>query len=177
LEQARARNDALGKPTLETNPETHERVRPDDCGPLGQLTPPRCLELVLAARAVHWQRFYGLDLGALQRQRKATWIAREQRLVMVRPARALEEVRVRTRLLDFDPTTALVEALVVDAPGRVLKALARVSYAWTHVETGRPEPHPEDITAILGRIRVGGEGIEEPWAVRRPEAVQKELVG
>ena len=115
----------------------------------------RIVALLVAARQHHVARFYGFDLGVELRRRQATWLTREVTCRALRSVRGLEPVRVRTRVIAAAPDRVRVEALLLDAAGAALKAIAWLDQVWTDLATGQPAAHPQLLAALLRQIHTG----------------------
>ncbi|MBK7828775.1 hypothetical protein [Nannocystis sp.] len=158
-ERARARNASLHNtdPVPPREPETSERLGLADVDFTGQVPAARILERIEHARALQLASAYGLDLAAELRRGGCTWQPHSHELLLLRPLRPLEELRLRTRLLLAGPDSVWVEGLVLEAgpKGHVLKAISWTRSRWLQLASGRPTAHPERIAALLQQIAVG----------------------
>jgi acyl-CoA thioesterase FadM len=155
--------------------ESREVVRPADCDLTGQLSHGRLIEHALDTRVLHWLRFQDLDLRAHAKKHGAGFVAKEVELSYLRPIRPMEEVLTRTRLLAVEEQELLNETLVLDAKGRLLKALLLVRYHYIDLKTGVQKPYPEELAAQLRSLQLRPGVLPARGLSQRLEAVTKEL--
>lgn len=176
-ERARARNPSLHptEPVPAREPESDVRFGHGDADLGGLVAAPRVLERLQHARAVHLLTAYGLDLAAELRRGGCTWLVREQQVLVSRPIRPLEQLRLRTRLLAAGPDFVWVEGMVLEPcpSGHALMAISWTRSVWTDLAGGRPAPHPARLTGLLAQIALGAP--LEATLAARADAVAYEL--
>jgi acyl-CoA thioester hydrolase len=58
---------------------------------------------------------------------------------------AMEEILIRTRLIDFSDTSLVMEGLMLDKEARNLKALIWFDFVYISLTNGRTAKHPDDL--------------------------------
>jgi acyl-CoA thioester hydrolase len=135
-------------------PETLETVRFSDCDPFGHLNNARYFDYFVNARDQHLSNAYKVDLALHAMKHQESWVVREHRIVYLKPARIKEQVRIRSRLLDYDQNETFVESLMLNQEGRSLKALLWSRYSYVNIKTGRSARHPDYILEVLKATRI-----------------------
>ena len=129
--------------TFIREPQSLVVVRFQDCDPFGHLNNARYIDYFLNARQDQLAEHY--QLRTYEPGMQASWVVRTTQIAYLRPVAAMEEVLVRTRLLDFGESSLVVEGLMLDKQARNLKALIWFDFVYISLANGRPARHPEDL--------------------------------
>ena len=62
------------------------------------------------------------------------------------PAKMMERVCIRTRLIHATERNLVVEGLMLDEKAGQLKAVLWMQFTYVDLTTGRPSRHPDDFT-------------------------------
>jgi len=147
-------------------------ARFQDCDPLGHLNNARYIDYFLNARQDHILAAY--DFRTYQPGMTASWVVRNTHIAYLRPVAAMEEILIRTRLVQFGETSLVMEGLMLDHQARNLKALIWFDFVYISLASGRPAKHPQEMTDLFGTVVMDGE--HDPDGFRqRVEAVRQEV--
>ena len=82
-------------------PESTRIVRFQDCDPYGHLNNAKYIDYLLNVREDHLREQYDIDVFAMARKDNTSWLVGRNDIVYLRPADVMEEVVVRTALIDY----------------------------------------------------------------------------
>jgi acyl-CoA thioester hydrolase len=157
--------------TLVKELESTQVARFQDCDPFGHLNNARYIDYFLNARQDQVQARYGLRI--YQPDHSASWVVRKTHIAYIRPVNMMEEFLVRTRLIQFDETSLMVEGLMLDLEGRNLKSLAWFDFVYVSLVNGRPVRHPEDLMDLFRSVAVT-DGYDPNGFNRRVETARRQ---
>jgi acyl-CoA thioester hydrolase len=86
----------------------------------------------------------------------------------------MEEVLIRTRLIDFSQTTLVVEGLMLDRNASTLKSLAWFEFVHISPTSGKPIDHPEELMRLCDQVAMP-EGYDPNGFNRRVEALRRQM--
>jgi len=164
----------LNTNSLITEPETRTFVRFQDCDPLGHLNNARYVDYFLNARQDQLAQHYNLYIYDPSHSTLSSWVVRRGSLAYLKPAAVMEEVLIRTRLIDFTQTALVVEGLMLDKNARNLKSLAWFEFVHISLRNGRPVEHSAELMQLCSRIVVP-DGYDPNGFNRRVEVVRHQL--
>ena len=136
---------------LDRYPESHTRIRFQDCDPFGHLNNGRYLDYFINAREEHLREFYGLDIYE-GRFRERNWVVRSSMLSHLSPARNNQTVLLRTKMLNFSRSSIVVEAVMLTEDGKRLLATGWADFRYFDVRSGRPARHEPDLMQLFDRV-------------------------
>jgi hypothetical protein len=154
LEREKSHNAVLRDVNTVVEPTTPVRVAAADCGPSGTLGLGRLVDLVWHIRQLHLLEFYDVDVAAMARRWGGEWSIESVSARSMMPIRPLEEILIRTRVIDATPTACGLEAWVLDRAGKRLKALVRLRLVHHAITTGEETRPPDSVVALLARVRI-----------------------
>jgi acyl-CoA thioester hydrolase len=139
---------------LVKEPESTAVIRFQDCDPFGHLNNARYIDYFMNARTDQIAEYYGLQL--LQEGGSKSWVVTKSQIAYFIPAKLMESVRIRTRILHAAERSLLVEGLMLDEQARHLKALLWMEFTYVDLNTGRSSQHPRDLMQLLNSLRIDG---------------------
>jgi YbgC/YbaW family acyl-CoA thioester hydrolase len=139
---------------LVKEPESTAKIRFQDCDPFGHLNNARYIDYFMNARTDQIADHYGLQL--LQEGQSKSWVVTKSQIAYFAPAKLMETVRIRTRLLRAAERSLLVEGLMLDEQVSHLKAVLWMEFTYVDVNTGRSSRHPDELMQLLLSIQTGG---------------------
>lgn len=140
--------------TLVKEPESTAVIRFQDCDPFGHLNNARYVDYFMDARTDHVLEHYGLSpFGDGSGE---CWVVSKSQIAFVSPARLMERVLIRTRLIHADERRLVVEGLMLNREGTRLKAVLWMEFTYISVTTGRPARHAEGLMQLFNAVRVEG---------------------
>jgi acyl-CoA thioester hydrolase len=158
--------------TLVKEPESTAIVRFQDCDPFGHLNNARYIDYFINARQDHLAKYYSFrlfDNGAAE-----NWVVTKNQIAYLRPARLMEEVLIRTRLIHMGEDTLVVEAQMLDARGQRLKAVGWAEFAYITLATGRKAKHSNELMQFFANVVVD-EGIYPAGFDQRVDSLKKPI--
>ena len=99
--------------------ESKTLVRFQDCDPFGHLNNARYIDYFMNARTDHLRDNYEFEIFAWGKETGESWVVTKTKIAYLWPAGISEEVTIRTRLIHFDTSLLRVEAIMLDAAGRL----------------------------------------------------------
>lgn len=135
-------------------PETLVTIRFQDCDPFGHLNNARYIDYFFNARQDQLVEHYNLSTYEPDSAAQASWVVRKTQISYLRPAKVMEQVLVRTRLIHFTDKSLVVEGLMLDHEGKHLKAFSWVEFTYVSLTTGRPTTHPAELMELCRNIVV-----------------------
>jgi acyl-CoA thioester hydrolase len=142
------------KQELVREPESTAVIRFQDCDPFGHLNNARYIDYFMNARSDQIAEHYGLQL--LQEGESKSWVVTKSQIAYFVPAKMMERVRIRTRLIHATERSLVVEGLMLDEKASHLKAMLWVEFTYVDLISGRPSRHPEELMHLLLSLKVGG---------------------
>jgi acyl-CoA thioester hydrolase len=136
--------------TLVKEPESNAVIRFQDCDPFGHLNNARYIDYFFNARQDHLAKYYSFQLF----DSKATehWVVTKNQMAYLRPARLMEEVLIRTRLIRCTEDILVVEGQMFDKQGQRLKAIGWTEFTYVTLATGRKAKHSDDFMEFARAI-------------------------
>lgn len=150
---------------LVREPESIAVIRFQDCDPFGHLNNARYVDYFMNARTDQIAEHYGLQL--LQEDQSKSWVVTKSQIAFFAPAKMMERVRIRTRLIHATERNLVVEGLMLDDNASQLKAVLWMQFTYVDLSTGRPSRHADELMQLLLSVRV--EGFEPGFDSRAAE--------
>ncbi|MBX3082589.1 MAG: acyl-CoA thioesterase [Anaerolineae bacterium] len=157
----------LSSPPLTKVPESTLVARFQDCDPFGHLNNARYIDYFLNAREEHLAAHYGLHLYEHTKQTSEGWVVTNTQISYLRPVGVMEEVLIRTCLLQFSDTSLTVEGVMLDPKTFKVKSVCWMQFTYVSLATGRTIKHPDDLISIFTNVV-----IEDVFATGFPVRVE-----
>jgi len=132
--------------------ESKTIVRFQDCDPFGHLNNARYIDYFMNARSDHLRDNYDFEIFGWGKETGESWVVTKTQIAYLWPAGISEEVIIRTRLIHFDTSLLRVEAVMLDAAGRRVKAVGWVEFAYISMQSGRPVRHGDELTNFFSSV-------------------------
>lgn len=136
-------------------PESKLLIRFSDCDMYGHLNNTWYLKYFLDAREDHIADSYGLSLAHFARL-GVGWVVSSNQIVYQRPALVNEQVMVRSAVMEFSATEALVEMQMHDLRRTHLKAVMWSRFVHVNLKDGKRTTHSPEITTLFESVKLGG---------------------
>ncbi|MEM7602038.1 MAG: thioesterase family protein [Verrucomicrobiota bacterium] len=124
--------------------ESRVYVRPDDIDMNQHVHNSKYFDYVLAARYDQMERCYGMSMQAFL-DRGFSWVVRSSYMEHKRPLHIGDAAIVQTFIEEIKPRGVLVGFEINKESDGKLVAKGKFDYAMVSMDTGRPQPIPEDI--------------------------------
>lgn len=136
----------------EKEPESQVRIRFPDCDPFNHLNNSRYIDYLINAREDHLMNYYAFDPFQLARQQGLGWVSAQTQIAYLSPARLMELVTVRTRLLAATEKSLLVEAVMFNEPKTSVKAVMWTRLVHYNLKEQKSAAHHADLLGFLRAI-------------------------
>ena len=156
----------LSSPVLTKMPESMMVARFQDCDPFGHLNNARYLDYFLNAREEHLAQHYNFHIYDHTKQTNEGWVVTNTQISYLRPVGVMEEVLVRTCLLQFTDTTITIEGVMLDPKMLKLKSLCWMQFTYVSLATGRSITHPKTLLTLFKDVIIGEEVITGGFPAR-----------
>jgi YbgC/YbaW family acyl-CoA thioester hydrolase len=147
-------------------PESTLVARFQDCDPFGHLNNARYLDYFLNAREEHLAQHYDFHIYEHTKQTNEGWVVTNTQISYLRPVGVMEEVLVRTCLLQFTDTTITIEGVMLDPKTLKLKSLCWMQFTYVSLATGRAITHPETLLALFKDVIIEEEVVTAGFPAR-----------
>ncbi len=124
--------------------ESHVDVRPDDIDMNQHVHNAKYFDYVLAARYDQMERCYGMSMEAFIK-RGFSWVVRASYMEHKRPLRIGDVAIVKTKIEEIKARGVKVAFEIHKESDRKLVAKGWLDYTMVALDSGRPQPIPEDI--------------------------------
>src|SRR5271166_2296179 len=104
-------------------PESAALIRFQDCDPFGHLNNARYVDYFFNAREDHLAKHYDFRIFEWGKNSNASWVVTQNHLAYLRPAVVMENVTIRTALIQLNESMITIEGLMYDSAKRRLKAV------------------------------------------------------
>lgn len=156
-------------------PESSVLVRFQDCDPMQHLNNVRYLDYFLNAREEHTYTYYAFSLMEAVREYRSNWVVTNHQIAYLRPALHGENVIIQTKLVHVGQSTLVIEATMLDAARKHLKAMMWSEMRFVSLESGRPVMHPEPLLELLRKLEVTEASYDVSKFQERIKALKQEL--
>lgn len=143
--------------SLVKEPESTALIRFQDCDPFGHLNNARYIDYIFNARQDQLAEFYDFHIFEHGKTHNENWVVSQTQIAYLQPALVMEEVVIKTRLIDFGQSTLLIEAIMLDKARTQPKAVAWTQFTYIGLATGRRATHPDDLARLFGQVQVDGD--------------------
>jgi acyl-CoA thioester hydrolase len=142
-------------------------IRFQDCDPFGHLNNARYIDYFMNARQDQVGEHYGISFFGEGIQ--ASWVVSKCEIAFLAPARLMETVLIRTRLIHASESILVVEGLMFDSAGQQLKTVAWVTFTYISVATARRTQHTDELMNLFRAVLVGDTFDENGFNQRKEE--------
>lgn len=128
------------------------RVRFPDCDPFGHLNNARYIDYFQNARTEHLETFYGFQVIPADAEYMPTWVSTKNQIAYLNPAKLMEDVIIKTKLIEFNNRILTAEGLMFDATAQQLKAVIWMEFFVIDMQTMRPTTHSAELMDFFGMV-------------------------
>jgi len=136
--------------------ESTTMIRFQDCDPFQHLNNSRYIDYFMNAREDQLNQFYDSRIFEVFQQTGHSWVVTKNQIAYLAPAVMLEQVVIRTQLIQMTENILVVEGIMLDKAGHRLKAVAWIEFTFISLLNGRTANHPEDFMNAFRPARVDG---------------------
>ncbi len=137
---------------LLTELESTTVVRFQDCDPFQHLNNARYIDYILNAREDQLAKFYNFSIFGHGQATNASWVVTKHQIAYLVPASVMEEVIIKTRLIQMTDSTLVIEGIMFDKNIKRPKAIAWMEFTYISLATGRTVKHPDDLMALFSAV-------------------------
>ncbi|MCU0430999.1 MAG: acyl-CoA thioesterase [Cytophagaceae bacterium] len=130
------------------SPYSFQRVRFQDCDPLGHLNNARYIDYALNAREDHLREFYQIQISDFLKQGLG-WVVNKHEIQYLKPAYYNENLKIISGLIDVLDQSVLVEVRLYDEQQQLLKCIVWTHYTLISTSTAKKERIPDNWRAFF----------------------------
>ncbi|MFT3803438.1 MAG: acyl-CoA thioesterase [Burkholderiaceae bacterium] len=138
---------------LQREPSSTRIVAFKDCDAFGLLYNTRYLDYVMDVRAEHLMKFYDLDFYRDCQVKQETWVVQGHQVAYIEPARAHEQILVRTRMFEVGKNSSQIEGLIFSGDGGRLKFIQWTKLTYISLSSGAVQHYSPEMADFLDRFR------------------------
>jgi acyl-CoA thioester hydrolase len=142
--------------TLAKQLETTTVIRFQDCDPFQHLNNARYIDYFMNAREDQLKEFYDFHIFEVFQESGHAWVVTKNQIAYLAPAVMLEEVVIRTQLIQMTESVLVVEGMMFDKTGQRLKSMAWIEFAFVSLLNGRTARHPDTFMQQFQPVVVEG---------------------
>ena len=147
-------------------PESSAVIRFQDCDPFGHLNNARYMDYFFNAREDHLVKHYDFHIFEWGKTNNASWVVSQNQLAYLRPAMVMEDVIIRTALIQLSDSVITFEGLMYDSGKHRLKAILWSELTYVSLGTGRKTPHPAEIMDFFGTVLFDEPDVQQGFPLR-----------
>lgn len=137
--------------------ESNTKIRFQDCDPYNHLNNAKYLDYFLNQREDQVEENYGLNIFDHVKNTGEGWVVGSNQIIYLRPALLMEEVKIKTKLIQYNTKSIRVEMEMWDAQETQLKSLLWIRFMYIDIRTAKVTNHPKDLMDLYEQVIV-----EEP---------------
>lgn len=126
-------------------PESKALIRFPDCDPFNHLNNSRYIDYFINAREDHLQQHYDLNIYAYGKQHGKSWVVGQNQIAYLKPAMLMEQVVIRSTILDLADTDILVEMTMWNKDKTQLKAILWSRFVHFNLLTQKRDTHSAEL--------------------------------
>lgn len=149
--------------TQNKTPRSSRLIRFQDCDPFGHLNNAKYIDYMINVREDHLLHEYGLNVFAMAQIDKKSWLVGHNEIAYLKPAQVMEEVHVRTSLIDFTERYVKAEMVMMDKHESHIKAVLWTKFYHFDFKSGQGAQHTnEQLSLFEGlKIEIDQENVEQ----------------
>lgn len=140
---------------LEKQLESTAQIRFQDCDPFRHLNNARYTDYFMNARFDQLLQFYNFNLFEVAEKTNHGWVVTKNHTAFLSPVTMLEQVIIRTQLIEMTENRITVEGVMLDNNARRVKAVTWIEFTFVNLLTGRTANHTDDLMNLFRAVVVG----------------------
>ncbi len=159
---------------LNKTPLGYRTIRFQDCDPYGHLNNAKYIDYMINVREDHLMNEYGLNVFAMAKIDRRSWLVGHNEIAYLKPANVMEEVVIQTALIDFTEKYVKAEMVMMDKAKAHVKAVLWTKFYHFDFKTGQGVQHHDELLGLFDslKIEVNQENVEQ-----RARFLARELKG
>lgn len=129
-------------------------IRFQDCDPYGHLNNAKYIDYMINVREDHLMNEYGLNVFAMAKIDKRSWLVGHNEIAYLKPANVMEEVLVHTSLIDFTERYVKAEMVMTDKNESHVKAVLWTKFYHFDFKAGQGVQHSEDLLDMFESLKI-----------------------
>lgn len=130
------------------------KVRFQDCDPFNHLNNSKYLDYFINAREDQIEEHYDLDMMKHMQTHGKGWVVGSSQLMYLKPAETMETVSIQTRLVNHTEKSLLMEGMMFDQAGKVLKSITWVRFVYFSLKDKRSAEHSPELMELFQAVTV-----------------------
>ncbi|HVG12786.1 MAG TPA: acyl-CoA thioesterase [Flavisolibacter sp.] len=132
--------------------ESNLKVLFHDCDPFNHLNNSRYIDYIMAARTDQLEEAYQLDVYKIAQEQGVGWVSAQTQISYLFPAFLGEAVKIQTRLLAATEKSLVVEGVMLNGDGTVLKAVMWAKLVHFNLKMQRSVAHSQALSELFQKI-------------------------
>ena len=135
------------KTALNKNPHSFKTIRFQDCDPFGHLNNSKYLDYMINVREDHLIEEYGLNIFKMAQRDKKSWVVGHTEIAYFKSAQVMEEVMIRTRLIEFSDRHVKAEMVMTNKEESHVKAVLWSKFYYFDFVANKGTRHTPELMA------------------------------
>jgi len=135
-------------------PESHFKIRFQDCDPFNHLNNANYINYMINAREDHVLEHYDIDIYKMGRIEGKSWVTGMNQIAYLKPAFPMETVTIDSQLLQYSNTSLLIEIKMWNADKSELKAILWVTFIHFDLKTQKRTEHSQALLHLFEQVVV-----------------------
>ncbi|MDM8538759.1 acyl-CoA thioesterase [Desulfobacterales bacterium HSG17] len=137
-------------------PTTDVVIRFQDCDPFGHLNNARYIDYFINVREDHLLDYYDLDIYERQKHSNINWVVANTKISYLFPVLFREKVSIRTRLINYNDNSLLMEGVMLDKDRKKLKSIIWIEFKHFDLTSGKLTKHSNELMELFDKISIKG---------------------
>lgn len=131
--------------------ESKTVIRFQHCDPFGHLNNSIYLDYFINAREDQLKTFYGINLYEESLKKQKGWVVASHAIKYIKPIKAMEEVVIRTKLIDFSNKSVSINCEMIK--DNVVHSNLVTTFVYVSLQTGKATDHEEEWLKLFSEVR------------------------
>lgn len=131
--------------------ESKTIIRFQHCDPFGHLNNSVYLDYFINAREDQLKAFYGINLYEESMKSQKGWVVASHAIKYIKPIKAMEEVTIRTKLIDFTSKSVSINCDMIK--GDVIYSNLITTFVYISLQNGKPTDHEAEWLNLFGEVK------------------------
>ena len=144
--------------------ESKIRIHYQDCDPFNHLNNSRYIDYMMEVRTEQLLDHYQFNTAEFALKDKIGWVAAQNQISYLHPAKWMEVVTIETKLIQFSELSLTIEALMWNEDKTQLKSVLWAKLVHFNIETQKTHQHSEKLMELFQQVHqplIAGQNFED----------------
>lgn len=137
---------------LVKEPESKVLIRFPDCDPFNHLNNSRYIDYFINAREDHLWENYKMNIYAYGKQYGKSWVVGQNQIAYLKPAMLMEQVVIKSAILELSSTDILVEMTMWNKDKTQLKSILWSRFVHFNLVTQKRDEHSKELMGYFSPL-------------------------